>query len=163
MPRGNGKKRDIDHWETVEVLHSESVELDRATIGIVVEVRRPIFEGGVEGFPRMSCTIRRKDNQGAGKERDLRLLCYDGNPEEVQAMAGLFHDMSKGGFGDFVDRYKEIADKHRRAHERPRGRSHGGGEQRREIGGVGGGLSFGKSGKTARTRAKKAKRHREEQ
>lgn len=162
MTRDNGKKRDIDHWETVEVLHSDSVELDRAIIGIVIEVRRPVFEGGAEGFPRMSCTIKRQDRQGAGRERDLRLLCYDGNPEEVQAMAGLFHDMSKGGFGDFMDRYREIADAHRRAHERPRERSNGGGD-RREIGGVGGGLSFGRSGKTERMRRKKEKRRRDDQ
>jgi len=77
----------VDHWETVEVLHSEKKNGSGQfnELGVSVEVQRPIFSDGREGRVGLSVVFRRGD-------RLLRLNCPNGSMQEVSS----FLDMISG-------------------------------------------------------------------
>lgn len=84
MNDGERSRRKIDRWEMVDVLYSHQTKTKGATVvGVRLEIRKPVFEDGEDGVPRMSFSVERSDNRS---ERYVRLLCYNGNLDEVVAL-----------------------------------------------------------------------------
>lgn len=112
------------------MLHSDTRSAGRDDLGIVVEVQRPVFEGGRTGRVSMGMVIRRG-------ERMLRLFCRDGSTDEISALRDMLVAMH--GMEGFTDTFKELRAEH---DPPPRER-----EDRRERGSaprpgdVGGGLA----------------------
>jgi hypothetical protein len=143
--RGNGKRTPIDHWETVEVLHSDSVNVGREDVGLVIEVQRPIFEGGREGRLSMGAVLTRG-------ERMLRFFCPGGAITEISALRSMLLDLDEETLAGFATKFDDLRDEH---DPKPQRQERGS----TKPGQVGGGLSrFSKTSKRERRRQK----HREE-
>lgn len=154
--RGNGKKGErtpIDHWETLKVLHSDSKPVGRdGDLGIVIEVQRPVFEGGRTGRCTMGVIIRRG-------ERMLRLFCRNGDHHEISALRDMLADLPDTVLDDYSEEYDSLRAKNDPLpRERPQERGSG---PRRA--GTGGGLGqWSAPGKTARKKAARERRARGE-
>ena len=84
MSRDNN--RGIDRWETEEVIFSDDCELKNATIGVSLQINRPIFTDGNRGYPKLSATISRD-------KANIRFPFFDGNDDEIQALRNLILKM----------------------------------------------------------------------
>lgn len=144
---GRQQRRKVERWETLEVLHSGMETTAKAEIGLVIEIKQPIFEGGAKGFPKMNATVRRGD-------RFLRLTCFDGDVSEIKALADLLNG-AVAGIDDLPEKYDVYVDKHKAGRDRGGPKKHGG---------VGGGLSrFSSKGEGKTERRKRKRRERGEQ
>lgn len=144
--RGNERRDSIDHWETVEVLHSDTTTVGRDSIGLVVEVQRPVFEGGREGRLSMGAVLTRGG-------RMLRFRCQQGDTAEISALRRLFSAFDEEKLGALTAKFDELRAEHD-PKPRERGSRSGGGEAK--PGSVGGGLSrFSKTSKRERRRQKR--------
>ena len=164
MPRnGNGNgdgqqpskpRRKVEDWETLEVLYSGRESAKKADIGLVIEVKQPVFEGGSRGFPKLGMTLSRG-------ERFLRFVCFDGDLSELEALQTLITGAEAAGFEGFQAAYDGHVATYKSANPRNDKGSWGGGP--RKLGGVGGGLGrFSSEGKTDRKRRKR-RREKDEQ
>jgi len=100
--RSDGKKRaSIDHWETVEVLHSNVLTVGEEDLGVVVEAQRPVFESGQNGRVNMSVVIRRG-------ERMLRLFCRDGDMTEVATLRDMLDTLDDQALERITARFGEL-------------------------------------------------------
>lgn len=150
--KGNGKRTTIDHWETVELLHSDTRSAGRDDLGISIEVQRPVFEGGREGRIAMGVVLRRG-------ERMLRLFCRDGATTEISDIRDMLNELDTATLVGFTDRFVELRLEHdppSRERDQKRGSTP-------KTGDAGSGLGqWSKPGKTARKRENKVKRTRSE-
>jgi hypothetical protein len=139
--KGNHRRKVVERWETLEVLHSGRESMDKVDIALVIEIKQPVFEGGSRGFPKMNATLSRG-------ERFLRFTCFDGDISEINALADLLNGAVDviSGFSEIYGKYVE---KHKADYQR--------GSSKKQGGGVGGGLSRDRTGegKTARKRRRK--------
>jgi len=152
--RGNGKSSEctpIKHWETLEVLHSDTRRVGRDDLGIVIEVQRPVFEDGRTGRVSMGMVIRRG-------ERMLRLFCRDGSTDEISALREMLDGVH--GLDGFTDRFAELrAENDPPPRERESRRERGSGPKPGEVGG---GLSrFSGESKRDKRRRKREARERD--
>jgi len=152
--KGNDRPRNpIDHWETVEMLHSDLQNVGKDALGLVIEVQRPVFEGGRTGHVAMGVVLKRG-------ERMLRLKCHGGETTEISALREMLNRLDDAKLDETKDRFAEL----RKEHDpppRPQRQERGSGPSR--VGGGAGGLGqFSAPGKTARKRENKAKRARGE-
>ena len=133
----NQRRRVVERWETLEVLHSGIESAAKTDIGFVIEIKQPVFEDGSRGFPKMNATLSRG-------ERFLRFTCFDGEISEINALINLMNGAvdAISGFSGIYDNYVE---EHKASFQR---------DSDKQVGGVGGGLSRGSTGegKTARKR-----------
>lgn len=138
----NNKRRKVDEWETIEILFNGRESTPKADIGLVIEVKQPIFDDGTKGFPKLGATVIRGD-------RFLRFMCFDGDISELKAIDGLFSKASAS-----FEEYQAAYDGHIANHKQS-GRGGNGRSQR--PGGVGGGLSrfSDGEGKTEKRRRKR--------
>ena len=148
MTKGN-----VDHWETDDVVYSGAEDTDTASFSVVSEITHPVFKDGGGGRPRMGVSICRTARK-IDREFYLRLMCRDGNVEEVRALHMLL--------GEFLQREDEAKKKLARREEiwnerRVKEHERWEGEQKKKNGGsnkAGGGLGrFSKPGKTKRHRS----------
>lgn len=142
MNRDNGQRprRAIDHWETVEMIHSSQREIGRDNLGIVIEIQRPVFEDGGQGRLTMSCAVHRG-------ERALRLFCRDGDTREIRALEELLSEATPKLEGATA-RFDEICNTEEKGHRKDSAKG--------KPGEPGGGLSrFSKVSKRDRKQLKK--------
>jgi hypothetical protein len=129
----------IEDFETLEVLYSDQVLAETASIGIVVEVQRPVFEGGRTGGPRLSCVITRASRGGESKrERVFRIPCIRGDTAEVEALFSLLQRLADRGPTNSKTKLDECQHKFDQRVERTSKRRDNGDAK---PGQVGGGLS----------------------
>jgi len=152
--KGNDKRTPIDHWETLKVLHSDSKPVGRdGDLGVVIEVQRPVFEGGRTGRSTMGVIIRRG-------ERMLRLFCRNGDTHEISALRDMLADLPDTVLDEYASEYDTL-----RAENDPPPRERGGGGRERgsgpRPGEVGGGLSRF-SGESKRDRKRRKRQEREQ-
>lgn len=135
-----GSRSPVDHWETLEVLFNAQVEVGKEILSLVVEVQRPIFEGGRAGRPSMGCILRRG-------ERMLRLPCRDGSTAEIIAFRSLLAGLDADTLIALTERYWALRDKHSETDQQVR--------RAPKPGEVGGGLSrYSKTPKRDRRESK---------
>jgi hypothetical protein len=70
-------RKEIQHWESVKVLHSDQSPTGKTSLGIVIDVQRPVYEDGTKGRPALNCILSRGN-------RSLRFPMSHGL-EEVRA------------------------------------------------------------------------------
>lgn len=123
---GTKQRRPIDRWETLDVLYDERETLGRDTIGVRVEIQRPIFEGDQPGRVCLNCVVYRGD-------RNIRFFCRSGDMSEIIALQELLNGLTVDMLDEFADRYEALDTRYRSRRL----------ESRREPrpGEVGGGLS----------------------
>lgn len=145
---GNGQRTPIDHWDTLKVLHSDSRPVGRdGDLGVVIEVQRPVFEGGRTGRSTMGMVVRRG-------ERMLRVLCRNGDYSEICSLRDMLAGLSDETLDGYAEEYETIrADNDPPSRERYPER--GSGPKR----GAGPG-QFSATGKTARKKAARENRTR---
>jgi len=90
MTKGN-----VDHWETDDVVYSGAEDTDTASFSVVSEITHPVFKDGGGGRPRMGVSICRTARK-IDREFYLRLMCRDGNVEEVRALHMLWGNSYSG-------------------------------------------------------------------
>lgn len=146
---GNGKSQraPIERWETLEVLYSDTRKPGRDDLGILVEVQRPVFEGGRTGRVSLGVAIRRG-------ERMLRLFCRDGATTEISELRDMLATLDYSKLDSFTDRFAELRLKHDPV-QRERAEERG---SRPNRGGPGSGLGpWSAPGKTERKRKKRSR------
>lgn len=102
----NRQQRKIERWETLDVLYDGREKRQGGVeIGVAVEVKQPVFEGGSKGFPKMNTTVSRGD-------RFLRFMCFNGDISEIRDLAWLLNDAVRRWDGLVADYESHVDDYH---------------------------------------------------
>jgi hypothetical protein len=145
----NRRESNIDRWETVKVLMSDTMQTkDGTEVGISLVVNKPIFKDGNEGFPKASMVISRNGSS-------YRIPFFKGSSEEPTAIVGLMEMALKSWREEGHEEYEDFVAAHRAMLDARKQRE--GGRNRKDVGG---GLS--KFSKTSKRERRKQKRRRHE-
>lgn len=99
--RESDGRPEIDHWETFEILHSDTASVGRELLGIEIEAQRPVYQGGGTGRLNMGVVIRRGD-------RTLRLFCPRGSTKEISALRAMLLRLEDGYLQNLEERFREL-------------------------------------------------------
>jgi hypothetical protein len=159
----NRRESNIDRWETVKVLMSDTMQTkDGTEVGISLVVNKPIFKDGNEGFPKASMVISRNGSS-------YRIPFFKGSSEEPTAIVGLMEMALKSWREEGHEEYEDFVAAHRAMLDARKQRgiddhnkmltdlASEGGRNRKDVGG---GLS--KFSKTSKRERRKQKRRRHE-
>lgn len=153
----NNRESNIEQWDTLKVLMSDSVTTkDGTDIGISLVVNQPIFRDGNEGFPKASLVIMRGRSS-------YRIPFFKGSKEEPIEVLRLMTKALELWDESGSDEYEKFVQEHRAKLDSRRQRdSDLANEGRHNHKGVGGELSqFSKVSKRERRKWKKSGRSEE--
>lgn len=110
----NRRESNIERWETVKVLMSETMTTkDGTEVGISLVVNRPVFKDGNEGFPKASVVIARNGSS-------FRIPFFKGSAEEPESILDLFgkavelwHETGHDEYEGYVDEHRSVLDARR--------------------------------------------------
>jgi hypothetical protein len=101
------RENNIDRWETVKVLMSESRTTSEGTeVGISLVVNKPVFKDGNTGFPKASMIITRNKSS-------YRIPFFKGSAEEPEEVLTLFTDALEMWDKDGRNEYEDFVAAHR--------------------------------------------------
>jgi hypothetical protein len=107
----NRRESNIERWETVAVIMSETtVTGDGSEIGVSLVINQPVFKDGNLGFPKASIVIERNKSV-------YRIPFFKGSDEEPCAIVDLvnsaidvWQERGEEDFKSYVTRHREYLD-----------------------------------------------------
>ena len=98
------RESNIERWETVKVLMSETRRtLEGNDLGVSLVVNRPVFKDGGPGWPKVSLVISRNASS-------YRIPFFKGSPEEVEQIHKLMGEALEKWFsGGAAQEFEQLA------------------------------------------------------